>query len=257
MNQKETSGTTLTIKGNLISPEMQFQKKTKLTSQFKGLFSEFLDSFKDMNSILNTYSQKNLLLIEDINKSFSSFVREAENIDTENTVNYVNITRQLKKLSNLFSKLLTPDIKSKTSMIKIDNFCIELYATTRFLQDVVNLEKKSTKDENMVTSPVKEYQRIANEFANRFPRYQGFKIDIKTYKEEFDIQINTSNQVSTPRLIRNTMQTINDYLVEFLEYELEKIGQKIICYISVSNGLITVEYESEGDEEDEEEEEDY
>lgn len=251
MNDSSNNSSSLLIKGNSLSSEKLIEKKAKLISNFKLYFEKFLDSFKEMNGILNSFPDKNLVLIEDINKTFSSFVREAENIETENSINFTNIERQLKRLSNYFSKLLISVHKNR-DIVAIDNYTQDLYSTIRFLHDIINIEKRNLRDDEQSVSIAKEYQRLATEFSNRFPRYDGFKIEIKSYTNEFDIRIISSGQSSTARMIRESTNRIKHELEMFLEWELQKLDQPTAVTILASNGMITVEFGSDDEEEEEE-----
>ena len=245
--------TTLLIKADTINQKEIESIKPKLLAEFTKLFSEFLDNFKDLNSILNRSQDKNLIYyFEEINKSLAVLVREAESLSTDKTKsnNYMNLERSIKRQLNFLSKISYSNFENKPLLIAIDNNSIKLYALTRFLHDIFNIEKSFIKQsvEESTTTVEKELHRISSEFQNRYPRYNFIKIELKDYSDELDLKFVTPAQSELKRKLRETIAEIRTRFERYLSWELRKIGQSIKCFIITSNTSISVAYAFEVDE---------
>ena len=247
MPQIEKNVQIINIKADSVSREEINYLRTKLLYDFYIRFSDFLDQFKDMNTILNKSQDKNLLFyFEEINKTLAIFVREAESINTDKskTNNFSNLERSIKRQLNFLSKISYINFSNKPLLIDIDNNSIELYSLTRFLHDIFFIEKNIQKqnEDEMAFSLEKEYQRIANELRNRYPRYNGIKLDIKDYVDELDIKFVLPAQEELKRKLKETMQKIKTNLQEFISWELRKTGLIGKCFILITGNSISLAY---------------
>ncbi len=255
MPQIDKNSSVIYIEAEPIPPEKIQALRDKLLAEFNKRFSDFLDQFKDMNTILNKSQDKNLLFyFEEINKSLAIFVREAESINTDKSKsnNFTNLERSIKRQLNFFSKISYSTFSDKKLLIAIDNNSIDLFALTRFLHEIFNVEKNITKqneDENSFTLE-KEYVRLANEFKNRYPKYNGIKLEIKDYFDELDIKFVLPTQDELKRAIKETIQIIKGNLEEFLSWELRKTGLRAKCFILTSSSSISVAYSFEDEDEE-------
>lgn len=255
MSQKENNIIVLTIKAEPVSQEEINQLKPKLLAQFNKYFSDFLDYFKDLDSILNHSQDKNFLYyFEEINKSLAIFVREAESINTDKskTNNYTNLERSIKRQLNFLSKISYSNFVDKPLLIAIDNVSINLFALTRFLHDIFNIEKSFLKQstEEMTATSRKELLRITNEFKNRYPRFNFIKLEIKDYSDEVDVKFVNPAQDELKRKVKDTVPEIKARLEEYLNWELRKIGINMKCFMITGRTNITLAYSF--DDEDEE-----
>ena len=240
MNLKEDDGISLSIKAKEITTEETKSLRAELLVDFRKLYADFLGKFEELNTILNTSKDKNLLYYyEEINKSLTIFVREADTIDTDkfNTNKCSNMERPLKRNLNFLAKLLYSPIQNKALIVSIDNNCVDLFAITRFLHDTFNIEKNQ---EGNTPTFVKEIHRMAQEFNNRYPRYNGFNLEVKDYTDEIEVRIANPNQTGLRRTPRETVQEINKKFDKFMNWELRKFEMDLDCNVLVSNVSVSI-----------------
>lgn len=245
MTNQENEGVSLVIKAGEITSGEAKSLRAELLVDFRKLYADFLAKFEELNSILNISKDKNLLYYyEEINKALTSFVREADTIDTDkfNANKCSNMERPLKRILNFTAKLLYSGIQNKSLIVSLDNNSIEIFAVTRFLHDTFNKEKNQ---EGSTPTLAKEMHRISQEFNNRFPRYNGFNLEVKDYTDEIEVRIPNVNQSGSFKTPRETIQFINKKFERFVSWELRKLEYDLECNILASNVSISLEINQE------------
>ena len=141
------------------------------------------------------------------------------------------------------AKILFSPFQNKNLVISIDDNCIDLFAITRFLHDTFNIEKNQ---EGATPTLVKEIHRIAQEFYNRYPRYNGLNLEVKDYSDEIEVRISNTNQsFGSYKTPRETIQLINKNFETFVSWELRKLEFDIECNVMISNVAISLAFNQE------------